>query len=191
MTSSDDLHRRRDGLELSIDRLHRWMLLSTFVVVAGLFIELRDPFCEFLRTRDLILLKAQLMWRTMSAVQLARLGNALCATKGSIWIECFQGDLESQTFAWQFINLFRAAGWSAGLRTGISHYVTFGLVVPPPEGNSATLTAFVQKALTESGFDCQMTELSLWGQGTTSMPPVPEPATRLFIGPKPPLPMPV
>jgi hypothetical protein len=48
--TSEDLERRRTRLENSIDNLGWWMIGFTGLVVIGLFIELKLPFLEFIRT---------------------------------------------------------------------------------------------------------------------------------------------
>jgi hypothetical protein len=129
-------------------------------------------------------LRARFAWRSLSSETVQNLASELKSKPGSIWVEYMSGDPESRQYAGQFVMAFRIAGWKVGLRGGNGHDLWFGIIIPKPEGPSAEATAFIDEAFTRAGFGFNIAPLPQWASSVISMPPPPEPAARIFIGPR-------
>ena len=94
--------------------------------------------------------------------------------------------LSPWSYARQFVSVFRLAGWNVGLRGEIGLNFWFGIIVPKPEGESADTTAHISSAFARAGLGFNIAPLPPWATSVISTQPVPEPAARIFIGPKQP-----
>lgn len=129
---------------------------------------------------ELLKLKAQLAWRTISPPEASALRTYLSATPSTINIEYVHGDTESQYFAHQIANVFVDAKWNVGL-LGVVHdgYLVFGVVVPDTQTPDM---AAVRKAFNVAGIAFVERDLPQTARihGTRM-----DTAAAIFVGSKP------
>jgi hypothetical protein len=135
-------------------------------------------------------LKAQFAWRTLTPDQRTKLRSAISAKSGSIWVEYMNGDVESQYFADQFLRVFAEAKWQVGWRACSGHFVLSEVFLAAPAGGSLQGELFIllYQAFAQAEIDVAVFPgMPTFGNTLQIVTPPPEPAFRLFVGPKKPI----
>jgi hypothetical protein len=141
-------------------------------------------------------LRADFGWRALSAVQMAALTTELRKARGPVVISHPAGDIESSSYASQFVAAFRTAGWSVTIEAATYPLVEFGIRAPALADEAAHTSINLRAALTAADIQFANEPVPSWsGASVTSLGPIEgairmrpqrfsEGPAQIYVGPK-------
>jgi hypothetical protein len=133
-------------------------------------------------------IKKQAAWRMLDQTTVTAIIASLQQSPGSVWVDFFNGDFESQYYAQQFWMIFTAAGWKVVMRGVTPNFLAFGLMLPEPNPHSRRCEAGLLQAIAGKGIPFSIGAMpgtvGAFNQSGSMEDAEATDAARLFVGPK-------